>query len=258
MFICGDLGMQYEFILRVWANEDIATHGLLLLLDLPGRGRRHRLPALPDMASVVARTTADIADWAGTPLALFGHSFGAVVAIETARALQASGVPLVWVGVSGRPAPEQPTAPVAGPPAVAALAHDVPDAELLRHLRAIGGLPDQIHRLPHYRDHILRLVRGDLRVLASYAPRPDRPPVAAPLTAFGGTDDPWAPPASLAGWARETSGRFQQRLFPGGHFHFLGAGFAGFSGAVLSEAGNAFRLWAPAADGAPVPSTVPS
>jgi hypothetical protein len=28
LFICGDLEMQYEFILRVWANEDISTHGL--------------------------------------------------------------------------------------------------------------------------------------------------------------------------------------------------------------------------------------
>ena len=28
LFICGDLEMQYEFIVRVWANEDIATHGL--------------------------------------------------------------------------------------------------------------------------------------------------------------------------------------------------------------------------------------
>ncbi|MCW3069370.1 MAG: Dyp-type peroxidase family [Solirubrobacterales bacterium] len=28
MFICGDLELQYEFILRVWANMDLATHGL--------------------------------------------------------------------------------------------------------------------------------------------------------------------------------------------------------------------------------------
>ena len=28
LFICGDLEMQFEFILRVWANEDISTHGL--------------------------------------------------------------------------------------------------------------------------------------------------------------------------------------------------------------------------------------
>ncbi len=28
LFICGDLQLQYEFILRVWANGDLATHGL--------------------------------------------------------------------------------------------------------------------------------------------------------------------------------------------------------------------------------------
>jgi hypothetical protein len=28
MFICGSLEEQYEFILRVWANMDIATHGI--------------------------------------------------------------------------------------------------------------------------------------------------------------------------------------------------------------------------------------
>jgi deferrochelatase/peroxidase EfeB len=28
MFLCGDLEMQYEFLMRVWANQDYATHGL--------------------------------------------------------------------------------------------------------------------------------------------------------------------------------------------------------------------------------------
>jgi deferrochelatase/peroxidase EfeB len=28
LFVCGDLEMQYEFILRVWLNQDLATHGL--------------------------------------------------------------------------------------------------------------------------------------------------------------------------------------------------------------------------------------
>lgn len=28
LFLCGDLEMQYEFLMRVWANQDIATHGL--------------------------------------------------------------------------------------------------------------------------------------------------------------------------------------------------------------------------------------
>jgi deferrochelatase/peroxidase EfeB len=28
LFLCGDLEMQYEFLVRVWANQDFATHGL--------------------------------------------------------------------------------------------------------------------------------------------------------------------------------------------------------------------------------------
>ena len=28
LFLCGDLELQYEFIMRVWANQDFATHGL--------------------------------------------------------------------------------------------------------------------------------------------------------------------------------------------------------------------------------------
>ena len=28
MFVCGDLELQYEFILRIWANMDLATHGI--------------------------------------------------------------------------------------------------------------------------------------------------------------------------------------------------------------------------------------
>ena len=50
LFICGDLEMQFEFILRVWANEDISTHGL--------RGTRDPLIGAqpPDGGQFVIRT----------------------------------------------------------------------------------------------------------------------------------------------------------------------------------------------------------
>jgi hypothetical protein len=28
LFLCGDLELQYEFLLRVWTNEGLSTHGL--------------------------------------------------------------------------------------------------------------------------------------------------------------------------------------------------------------------------------------
>jgi deferrochelatase/peroxidase EfeB len=45
LFVCGDLELQYEFILRVWANQDLATHGVrgsrdpLIGSQPPGGGR---------------------------------------------------------------------------------------------------------------------------------------------------------------------------------------------------------------------------
>ena len=55
MFICGDLELQYEFILRVWANGDLATHGL--------RGTRDPLiGAQPDTGGQFVMRTGDSRD----------------------------------------------------------------------------------------------------------------------------------------------------------------------------------------------------
>lgn len=215
-------------------SQGVPAEWDLLLPDLPGRGRRHRSAPLRDISAIVAQVVEDLLDFADAPLALFGHSMGAVVAVETARSLAAAGARPVWVGVSGRPA-----AHYRGP--VAVLPYDVSDDELMRHLLALGGLPDRIHELPEFRDQMLRLVRADLTALTTYAPLPGRPPLDVPMTAFGGTDDDWAPPAAIAAWAQETRAAFRQRFFPGGHFHFLGAGFGGFTAAVVAEIRAALR-----------------
>jgi deferrochelatase/peroxidase EfeB len=61
LFVCGDLDLQYEFILRVWANEDIATHGL--------RGTRDPLiGAQPDIGGQFVVRTDDSRD----PIVLTG------------------------------------------------------------------------------------------------------------------------------------------------------------------------------------------
>ncbi|MFE5584774.1 thioesterase II family protein [Kitasatospora sp. NPDC056531] len=201
----------------------------VLLLDLPGRGRRHSSPALEDMAGLVARAFEDVLPWASSaPLALFGHSLGAVVAYETARSLEAGGVRPRWVGVSGRVAPGN------RPPRLLP-SHELPDQELMAGLTAMGGMHHRIDELPEFRERFLRLVRSDLRAVAGYRPAPEPRPLAAPLTAFTATDDPWAPPESMAGWERVTRAAFRQRTFGGGHFHFLGAAFADFTEAVAEE-----------------------
>ncbi|MBL1100883.1 thioesterase II family protein [Streptomyces coffeae] len=212
----------------------------LLLLDLPGRGKRYAHPPLTNMASLVARVTEDITVLDdGTPLALFGHSLGAVIASETARSLQARGRAPVWVGVSGRQA--------AGiQPAVRLLDPSLSDTELARQLTRLGGMPDRIDELPEFRDRFLRLIRSDLRALDSYRPDPEREPLSADLTVFASTDDALAPVPGVPAWSQETSGEFRRRLFQGGHFHFLGKTFPAFTEVLAAEITQTLARLAPA------------
>ncbi|MFG2910092.1 thioesterase II family protein [Kitasatospora sp. NPDC048286] len=212
----------------------------LLLADLPGRGKRHTAPATDRLPDLVALFADDLKPWAdNAPLALFGHSLGAVVALETARELERRGAAPVWVGVCGRTPPEHPLR-------LPGMRSDLPDDDLLRSLAALGGLPVRIDELPGFRDRFLHLIRTDLRVLESYRPDPARRPLACPLTAFGSPDDPLTPPAALTGWARETIGGFRGRLLPGGHFGFLHDAFRTLASALVDELDPALRPPVPA------------
>ena len=201
----------------------------LVLLDLPGRGKRHRESLVHDMAELVDRVVEDVVPWTDAPFALFGHSLGAILAVEVARALDGRGLPPVWVGVSGRAAP-------LFQKDLRRRLHELDDEALLDELMSMGGIPDRIHEVPEFVERFLRIVRADLRAVDSYEPNPDRTPLTCPVTAFGGTSDAWAPQEMLTAWSRETRGGFKQRRFPGGHFYFLGPSFADFTRELVAEA----------------------
>jgi medium-chain acyl-[acyl-carrier-protein] hydrolase len=199
----------------------------LLLLDLPGRGKRYCEEPIATMPELVARAVEDLRPWLDTPVALFGHSLGAIVAAEVGRACERLGAPPVWVGVSAK------VAPTLHPQA--RRLSELDDDALLDAIRALGGTSEAVWDIPELRDHFLRVVRADIAALESYRPQPDRPALGCPVTAFAGASDVWAPPTTMRPWARETRSDFHLRQFEGGHFYFLGPAFAGFARELVRQ-----------------------
>lgn len=198
----------------------------LLLLDLPGRGKRYNDLPLEHIDDVLDLVMGDIVPWLDAPVALFGHSYGAILATEAARRLCATGRPPLWTGVSGRVSPGYRTQ---------RRLSVLDDRGLLEQIRAMGGLPQQMEEIPGFVSRFVHLTRADLRSVESYRPPADRTPLSCPLTVFCGTDDLWAPPAAMSGWSAESRYGARRRVFDGGHFYFLGEAFAGFTRELVSE-----------------------
>jgi medium-chain acyl-[acyl-carrier-protein] hydrolase len=203
----------------------------LLALELPGRGTRHAEDPISDMPALIARVLDDVRPWLDVPFALFGHSLGGILAAEIGRACEQLGKAPVWVGVSGRVAPtiEMPSSQLA----------QLDDASLLARVVALGGTPDGVADHVEGRERFLRVLRADLALLDHYHAATDREALGCPVTAFAGIDDEWAPPTTMRPWARETRGRFQLCLFPGGHFYFLGTALAALTRDIVRDIAQA-------------------
>ncbi|MFB6907257.1 thioesterase II family protein [Streptomyces bacillaris] len=182
---------------------------------LPGREDRFEEEPVTDWAVLVSAIADSLTPLAHRPLAVFGHSLGALTGYELLRELNRRGHPApVLFAASAHQAPqEMPTR--AGPP------------------RTTGELLDYVRRLdrdgtaallddPEWREMVLRPLRADLRlhdVYRSYADRADRSMPATHFVVLVGEDDPTVSARTHPGWAQLTTGRSTRRDYPGGHFY---------------------------------------
>jgi medium-chain acyl-[acyl-carrier-protein] hydrolase len=60
-------------------------------------------------------------------------------------------------------------------------------------------------------------LRADFEIFETYV-HAEEPPLACPITAFGGTQDPLTTEKGLEAWFRHTTRRFERVLLPGDHF----------------------------------------
>jgi surfactin synthase thioesterase subunit len=179
-------------------------------LQYPARETRisERMPV--DVPTLVAQIADALLRFTGAPYLLYGHSWGAILAYETACELRNRGVrgPSV-LAVSGCTAPHD--FHVREP------YHCMADEDLLEALVAFGGTSEEVRKAPDLLEVILATARADFALCAAY--RPFRgPPLSASILALSGAGDPWASEAQAELWRAYTSSGFGTRVFEGGHF----------------------------------------
>jgi medium-chain acyl-[acyl-carrier-protein] hydrolase len=179
-------------------------------VQMPGRESRLKEPPLRDWDELGQRLEETLSPWAGQPLALFGHSLGALIAFEMAQRLtHAPGCRLAHVFVSGCRAPH--------------LSWDdmrtqhLPRAAFVEELRRLQGTPADVLACPEVLDLFLPTLRADFGLVETYIYR-ERPPLSVPISVYGGIADESASPAALSGWHRHTTSSHRQVMFPGTHF----------------------------------------
>ncbi|MFC8373871.1 MULTISPECIES: thioesterase II family protein [unclassified Streptomyces] len=189
--------------------QALAPRVEVLSVQYPGRHERHNHPLVPDIGTLADRIADALMACADRPYALFGHSMGAIVGFEVARRMEDAGRGPVELFASGSRAPSVERRGERW--------HQTSDAEFVARVQSMGGAGSELLDDPDMRRMLLPALRNDYRAIERYEYRA-QPPLACPVTAFAGADDPRVTVAEVRSWARHTTGPFSVEVHPGGHF----------------------------------------
>ncbi|MDE9403243.1 alpha/beta fold hydrolase, partial [Pseudomonas aeruginosa] len=180
----------------------------LLAIQYPGRQERQDEPFVTDVEAMLCAIDDALLPLLDRPFALVGASLGGMLAYELAARLESlHGLRARQLFVISSRAP--------GPDLEYPRFHAMGDAELLRTLREYDVLPLEVLDDPELREISLATLRADSRLAADYRYRP-REPLAIPITAILGEQDPGVSRAAIDGWRRHAS-RYELETQAGGH-----------------------------------------
>lgn len=182
-------------------------------VQYPGRQDRRLEPPLTAIAPLADQIHEVLSnrDNRGSNVTLFGHSMGAVVAFEVARRMEAAGQPPARLFVSGRRAPSIHREETV---------HLRDDAGILDEIRRLNGTDSAIFQDEEIMQAALPSLRADYQAIETYRGDP-AVTVSCPVTALIGDADPRVTVDEARAWAGHTTGGFDIRTFPGGHFYLV-------------------------------------
>jgi len=179
----------------------------VLLAEMPGRGFRHGEPQVDSLQEYVSELIDVVRQLPIKQTVYFGHSLGALVAYELAKA-----IPPDQLVVSACRAPNE-----IHSKSEFLQNSSFSDEELLGYMRDFSSLPKEMNLEEEYaKSFFLPVLRGDLSLLRSYEIKSE--PVATDIWALGGDSDAIVSPEDLEEW-RSFGKRFQKKIYAGGHFY---------------------------------------
>jgi len=179
-------------------------------VQLPGRERLVAEDPYTDVHAAADGLLPGVLEQAqAAPVALFGHSLGAILAYELTRRLVAAGVEVRHLFVSGSQGPWH---------GRAERATGLGDDDFLARVQEFAGYRHPAFDIPEMRELLLPTLRADVEMHEAYAPASDvRLPV--PITSIRGVDDHLVSAEAAGHWRQATSATFTELNVPGGHMY---------------------------------------
>ncbi|SDT17565.1 thioesterase II family protein [Actinoplanes derwentensis] len=190
-------------------SDAMQSTAQVVALQYPGRQDRHLEKPLTSIAALADASFAALRPLMDQPLAFFGHSMGATLAFEVAERMRtALGTAPVTLFASGRRAPSRHRDETV---------HRSDDDGIVAELKTLSGTDARVLGDPELLRMILPAIRSDYHAAETYRWSPS-PPLTCPIVALTGDSDPKVSRDEAQAWGEHTTGGFELRTFPGGHF----------------------------------------
>lgn len=206
---CFPFGGGSAATYRPW-NAHLPAYIECCAVELPGRLPTRTSP-LSDTLQVVDAIYPEMLEEFDRPFILFAHSFGSIIAYELSRRLQRDGKTMPQhLMVSSRRAPqvERLLTPT----------YELPDDEFIEAMQTqYDAIPEAVLNEPDLMSLLLPILRADITLNETYLASVE-PKLSIPVTVYYGDQDKTSHVETLEQWREVTTGPFELKSFPSGHF----------------------------------------
>lgn len=207
LHFAGGSCYSYTFLKKYLENNVT-----FLPLELPGRGNRMSEELIRTKSDAVKDLLSQLRQQRipGVPYFIYGHSMGAILGLDLAKAMEELGDSAQLLMVTGNPGPGIPRSK---------LFHNLERQAFKEGLKNLGGIADEILENEEVFQLFEPVLRADFQIIETINGAENLQLEKTPILAIMGTKEPSA--LHVANWRNFTKANCADRQLEGGHFFIL-------------------------------------